>query len=115
MVLAESDVASLRQLCGGLAHADEGGRMYLRLNGLKLPAGCKPSTVDALLCLAERDGYPTRLFFGELLDGPHGLNWNALGVVILGQQWWAFSWRVPAGLSIADTLANHLRPLRQSS
>lgn len=113
MELAEADIAVIRPLCDGLSIAKEGGRDYLRLTQLRLPKGCSPEAVDALLCLSERDGYATRLFFGASISGPKGLNWNAQGTAILGEQWWAFSWREPARSSVAEILDNHLKPMRQ--
>lgn len=99
---------------GSLRQAQEGGTTFLLIEQLALPAGCTPLRVDALLCPSPRDGYTSRLFFGEQV---HTLrtpppNWNG-SVRILERAWYAFSWRMPAEpLRLAQMVAEHLRGLR---
>lgn len=65
-----------------------------------------------MLCMGERDGYPTRLFFAERIvpAKPYALNWKAQTDRILERNWHVFSWKVPQGLSPVDTLHEHLKP-----
>jgi len=113
MPLSDEDVQQLAAQCTSVASCPDGGVECVLLSGLRLPR-CTPDVVDALLCLGPRDNYPTRLFFSAPV-APHepvALNWNANGVRILERNWHAFSWQVPAGLSAAETLREHLKPLR---
>jgi hypothetical protein len=73
--------------------AEEGGFTFILIPELRMPDGCTPQTVDALLCPFTRDGYPSRLFLSSKVvhKGP-GQNWNANGVILFGRQWWAVSW-----------------------
>ena len=88
----------------------EAGREYLFLPSLKLPAGREPNTIDGLLCLSERDGYPTRLFLAARY-AERGQNWNEF--CILDRTWHSWSWNnVAANQRPMQILAEHLRALR---
>jgi hypothetical protein len=83
---------------------------YVFFPVLKFDSGNTPHAMPALLCPANRDGYPTRLFLEKKIPS-RGNNWNVFQ--IRSRSWWACSWRdVPASLPWLAILANHLRPLR---
>jgi hypothetical protein len=66
--------------------------------------------VEALLCLAGRDGYPTRLFLSRQVVGK-GANWSVHR--ILDKAWHTWSWKdVPADLRPLEILTSHLDGLR---
>lgn len=113
MSIPVDDLALLKARCTKLSRAVEGGLTYYLLAGLELPAGCTPSRVDALLCMGERDGYPTRLFLERQVQGASGiaLNWNANGVRILERNWVAYSWKVPISERLNAVLDEHLKVL----
>ena len=93
MELPPAELQELKLWFGEAELAAEGGTAYIRFPRLKLPAGCDPAEVRALLCPFPRDGYPSRLFLGrQIIHSGPGKNWNAAGVVILGESWWAVSW-----------------------
>src|SRR5437016_5872537 len=106
-------IAALKRRCDAVSAAAEGAITYLLLAGLRLPEGCSPAVLDALLCLGERDNYATRLFFAERSSTSTlvTLNWNANGVRILERNWHAFSWKVPMNPSPEHVLLEHLKPL----
>ncbi len=112
-MLKEEDLRELDQLCAGAKEYTEFERNYVLLPQLRLPAGCTPAAVDALLCLSARDGYPTRLYFAQQVASRNGLNWNAQNVPVLQRNWFAYSWSgvLNDGRPI-EVLANHLKALR---
>jgi len=102
----------LRAVCPGAKQALESGVDFVLLPELKLPEGCSPGQADALLCLGPRDGYENRLFFSQQINSRTARNWNGQNVRILEQNWFAYSWRAPAGLRPIETLIAHLQALR---
>ena len=112
--LPAEEIEALKQYCASISAADESSITYLLLAGLKLPNGCAPASVDALLCLGERDGYPTRLYFAERVDTPSkvALNWNASGVRILERNWHAYSYKAMRAGTLVELLVEHLKPLQ---
>jgi len=109
-MVAPEHLAELQLASPSAAELMDGGRTYVHLPGLALPAGCAPSQVDALLCLSEHSGYSTRLFLTHPIPA-RGANWTAH--VILGKTWHTWSWNhVPVGLRPMEILAEHLRGLR---
>lgn len=110
MTFPEDEVRELSRLFPGTQQSDEGGAAYFLLPQLLLPTGRSPERVDALLCPKGRDGYPSRLFFAEVIASPTGRNWN--GVRILERNWYAVSWRVREGLRLAQMVRAHLDALR---
>src|SRR5260370_37101667 len=97
----------LRHLCPEATALEEAGREYVLLPNLKLPEGRNPNNIDALLCLSEREGYPTRLFLAARY-AERGGNWNELR--ILGRTWHCLSWNYgAAGQRPPQILAAHLR------
>lgn len=112
MSFPSDQIEELKRLLGTVQAAEEGGTTYFLIPALALPAGCTPSIVDALLCPTSRDGYPSRLFFAERIQSPISRNWNANGVRIIERNWYAFSWKVPENLRLAQIIGVHLRGLR---
>lgn len=111
-MVSEDQLAELKKLCPDVRQCEEAGCIYLLLPGLKLPEGCNPVLVDALLCPGARDGYASRLFFSERVQSRAPLNWNANRVRILERNWDAFSWKVSAECRLLQMLAAHLRAFR---
>lgn len=108
----QTHVEELRSLCPAAKQLTEGGIDYVLLPAFKLPDGCNPGVVDCLLALGPRGGYDTRLFFAQVVASPQGRNWNGQNIRILERNWFAYSWRVPAGLRPIETLLAHLQALR---
>jgi hypothetical protein len=94
MVFEQNQVGELKRYYSNLQVVEEGGQKFIFFPNLKMPLGCNPQTVEGLLCPTPRDGYPSRLFLSTKVthSGP-GQNWNASGVMIVGKQWWAVSWK----------------------
>jgi hypothetical protein len=96
---------------------EEGGFTYVFLPNLILPDGCKPASIDALLCPMDRDGYNSRLFLASEIAPVKvvtkaDLNWNAKSIRILERNWFAISWRTVPGLRLSQMIAMHLTALR---
>jgi hypothetical protein len=108
----EGELRELDPLCGSAKEYVEFGLTYILLPELRLPNGCSLVAVDALLCLSQRDGYPTRLFFAQPIASKNGLNWNAQNVAILQRTWFAYSWNYVASGRPIEVLAQHLKALR---
>jgi hypothetical protein len=106
-----TEIDELRPLCEAVSCANEGGVTFLLLQGLRLPEGCSPSRIDALLCPTSRDGYDSRLFFAAQVQGPGVRNWNAQHR-LLDRNWAAFSWSTRPGLRLAQMVAVHLGGFR---
>jgi len=107
-----AEVEELKAICPEVMTSTEGGVTYYLLKGLVLPEGCTPPNVDALLCPSPRDGYPSRLFFAQMISSRKAQNWNSQNVRILDRNWFAYSWRLDApGQRLAQMLANHMRAL----
>lgn len=102
----------LLQLSPELQQAVEAGVTYYLLPNLAMPPGATPARVDALLCPTARDGYESRLYLAERVSGgKHTLNWNGQ-IRVLERNWYAVSWRTPAGLRPAQMVAIHLEAFR---
>lgn len=109
---SEAEIRELDQLCAGAKEYTEFGNVYIFLPQLRLPDGCTPAVVDALLCLSSRDGYPTRLFFAQQIASKNSRNWNAQNVAILQRNWFAYSWKDVASGRPIEVLAQHLKALQ---
>ena len=112
MDFPEDQINELKSIAPNLSIAQEGGITYIRIDSLQLPDGCTPNIVNALLCPSIKDGYESSLFYSALVTGIPTRNWNRNGVRILGESWFAISWKVDAGLRLAEMLQIHLRALR---
>jgi hypothetical protein len=109
-MLPPEQMEELKTICPDAREMSEAGLAYILLPGLRLPEGNNPTQVDALLCLQQREGYPTRLFLSEQVAGK-GNNWNSFRV--LDRTWLACSWNnVGSLLRPAQVLAEHLRAFR---
>jgi len=111
-------VDSLKLICPGVQKAEEAGATFYLLPQLKLPAGCIPEQVDALLCPTPHSGYNSRLFFAAPIQTTHvrrtpqPLNWNGQ-LWVLERNWHAFSWQTDVtGLTLIQILQLHLDGLR---
>lgn len=107
----EDEIAELKLLAPDLSSAQEGGNHFILIKGLKLPSGCCPTTVDALLCPRMREGYNSRLYFSEKITGCPERNWNGQ-LRLLEKNWFAISWQVPTGMRLSETLLVHLKAFR---
>ena len=107
----EIQIEELKQIAPNLSMAQEGGYQYILIKDLKLPEGCSPSIVDALLCSKPRDGYESRLFFSAQISGCPARNWNG-HIRVLEKNWYAISWKVPSGQRLYEILLIHLNSLR---
>jgi hypothetical protein len=113
-MLAADQIAALKTLYPAISAAEEGQVTFLRIENLVLPDGANPQTVTGLLCPVFRDGYQSRLFLSAKVAHPgKGTNWNADGVLILGQRWWAVSWQTKAGQTLTEMVLDHLQAFRQ--
>jgi hypothetical protein len=108
MEYAKEQTDELKLYCSKLSLISEGGVTYFCMEGLRLPAGCEPNCCDALLCPDTGDGnYPSRLYLAVLVNSPYPRNWN--GNVRIGERnWHAFSWKITAGLTLAQMLNAHM-------
>jgi len=105
-------VEELKELYGEARSGSESGRTFYLIPAMPLPPGCSPDAVDVLLCPSERDGYPSRLFFAQQVQGPGSRSWNTTAR-ILERTWYAYSWRVPqTDLRLAQLIQAHLRSFR---
>ena len=105
------EIDELKQIAPSLSISEEGGLTYILIGNLKLPNGCKPTVVNALLCPSLRDGYQSRLFFSERITSNIARNWNG-NLRVLEENWYAISWKTPSGLRLAEMLLVHLEALR---
>lgn len=109
-MLSQKLFEELRAICGGAEEMAEGGCTFIYLPDLKIRTGDNIASQDALLCLQARDGYPTRLFLSQQVQG-RGNNWTTHR--ILDRTWYTWSWNyVHSELRPAQMLAEHLRALR---
>lgn len=115
MDFPEDELNELKICLPRISLAEEGGKAYLRIEELKLPEGCQPDTVTALLCPVEHSGYSSRLFLAKQISHKgKGTNWNVTGVIILGESWWAVSWKInPANSRLLSKLQAHLGAFMQ--
>jgi hypothetical protein len=111
MTLPDDQITELKSVFPNALAAKEGGITYVLLPGARLPPGCVPDTMDLLLCPAERDGYPSRLFFAAQVQSPTGRNWNG-NIRVLERNWRAFSWKIQTGLRLLQMLQAHIAALR---
>jgi hypothetical protein len=117
MTLDPSQFAEILEICPAAREVKEGDATLVLLHDLRLPDGCQPATIRALLWPAARDGYSSRLFFSQRITpvakaNQQPLNWNANGVRILEENWHAFSWQTRGGQRLAQMIGQHLQALR---
>ena len=109
---SDAEIAELNQLCAGAKVMTEADSVYVFMPALKLPKGCTPATIDALLRIkSPLTDYPTRLFFTSAFASPKAVNWTP-AVVILQRQWTAYSWKdIQPDRPLIELVAEHLRAL----
>jgi hypothetical protein len=109
----ETATTEFEALVADARRLEESGLHYIFLPNLRMPDGCTPEAVDALLCLDDSGGYPSRLFFAQqITKAGVALNWNG-NVHILSRNWVAFSWKdVPGDQHPVRVLLGHLDALR---
>lgn len=112
MVFDETQIAELKRIAPNLSIAEEGGYTFIHIEGIILPYGCVPQTVDALLCPTMREGYQSRLFFSQQITGCPQRNWNS-NIRVLEKNWYAISWQTPTGLKLNEMLLIHLKALQK--
>ena len=113
-MLAANQIAALKTLYPVISAEEEGQVLFLRIENLILPEGANPQTVTGLLCPILRDGYQSRLFLSaKVAHLGQGTNWNADGVLILGERWWAVSWQTKPGQTLIEMVLDHLQAFRQ--
>lgn len=109
-MISDAAIEELAAVCPGAKAYVEQGLEYIHLPKLDLPEGYPQSVVEGLLCLSPREGYPTRLFLSERIDGK-GANWNVYH--ILDKTWHSWSWNYVDGNGRPlEALAQHLKALR---
>jgi len=108
-------IQELKQLCEVISACSEGGVNYIFMQKLALPPQCAPDKSDALLCPTGRDGYPSRLLFSQVIQGPFARNWNFNGR-ICERNWAGFSWKVenPQAMRLAQLVRVHLDGFRRA-
>lgn len=113
MTITDDELRELLRQYPDMEEGTETGVRYYLIPGLRLPEGCTPERVDALLCPTGRDGYPSRLFLEQAVTCRTARNWNASNVRILERNWFAVSWMVKTpNLRLAQLLAAHLEAFR---
>lgn len=110
---AQDQLDALKTVYPRVSAAEEGGTPFIRIEELRLPEGAKPKVVTGLLCPCMRDNYNSRLFLSEkVAHSGKGTNWNASGVLILGQPWWAVSWKTKEKQTLLEMVLDHLSAFR---
>ena len=114
MVIDEDQLKELKELFGEIAVAKEGGVDYVLIKNAPLPVGCSPERCDLLFCSASRDGYQSRLYFDQHVNGPGVRNWTP-STRILDRIWHVYSWKFSHSsyLRVAQAIQAHLRAFRQ--
>ena len=109
-MVSDENLQELRKLCPRAQVMGEAGLELVSLPGLKLPPNTTPAEVDALLCLSQHGGYPTRLFLSNAVSGKGG-NWSTH--CFFGKTWHVWSWNyVPSSQRPIQILAQHLAAFR---
>jgi len=112
MDFPQDQIDELKKIAPQISISEEGGYTYIMIENLKLPEGCKPSEVNALLCPALKDGYQSSMFFAQKIDCSAQKDWKR-NIRVLGTNWYALSWQTLSGLRLAEMLMIHLKPFRK--
>lgn len=110
MKTTEEQMTELQRFYPDAKVIPEGGIDFVFIPNLKLPSGCIPETVDALLCPVLRDGYHTRLFYSEKIAGIPPKNWNG-NIRICDRSWVSYSWKSRDGMELLAMVRYHLSTL----
>jgi hypothetical protein len=105
-------IDEMRKLYPRAFIASDGGVEYVLIPEMPMPPNCSPDKLDVLLCPRPRDGYSSRLFFSQLVSSARRPNWNKQNERILERNWFAYSFKVPEGLRLAQLVALHLKGLQ---
>jgi hypothetical protein len=110
--MSETDIQfeELKQFYPNVKRATDGGVEFILLPELELPPGCKPEKADAVLCPVLRDGYASRIFYPQEIEGIPAKNWNGK-LRICDRNWVAYSWKAESGLSLLQMVRYHLYTL----
>ncbi len=108
MSFDENQIRELEKSFPGFKHQEDGGFDYFHIPKLKLPKGCVPDTVEALLCPQLRDGYNSRLFLSQQITGCPQRGWGG-PYRILDRNWYAISWQTTPNNDLFQKLMIHLR------
>ena len=114
MIFPDDQIAELKSIAPDLSYAEEGGYPYFYISGLKMPEGCVPDIVDALLCPYAKDGYTSSFYLSSQISGCPQRNWNRMNVRILDRNWFAISWQQVQGKRLVEMLLSHLNAFRRS-
>lgn len=96
---------------GAVERRNDGNDRFILMEGLRFKAKGVDHQQDALLCLNQRDGYPTKLYLTQQVPGVHQ-NWQG-PYYILGRPWRSWSWNnVSADQTPIKILASHLQALQ---
>ena len=106
----EDQLLELKRFYPGVQIIPEGGINYIFIPELKLPSGCVPEKSEALLCPVLRDGYHTRLFYGQKIDGIPSKNWNG-NLRLCDKNWFSYSWKSQDGMELIQMVMYHLSTL----
>lgn len=113
MDFPQDQIEELKKVSSSVGIATEGGYTYILLEKLRLPEGCVPVEVDALLCPMPHTGYLSRLFFAEKINGGANGNWNG-NIRVLDRNWFAISWQTNSqNISLIEKLMIHLKPFNK--
>ncbi len=112
MQFPDDQIEEMKSLWPEARKYEESGILYFFLPQLRLPDGCSPSQVDALLCPTNHSGYTSRLFFEQVITSPQPRNWTTTAR-IMERNWHAISWQYPeTNLRLAQMVGVHLRAFR---
>ena len=111
MSFEADQINELKAVYPNISALDEGGLTLIQIAGLKLPEGCSPAVVDALLWPYPRDGYTSRLFLSsKITHQGEGINWNHAGGFIANRAWYAVSWQTnKSDLRLLGMVTAHLQ------
>ena len=109
-MIVKGQLDELLALCHAAEELQESGLPFLYLRVLRLPQGCVPAEVDALLCIHKRDGYDSRLYLSSPISH-RGSNWST--TYLFDRRWHTWSWQgVSAQQRPIQVLAGHLKALK---
>ncbi|MGD0582295.1 MAG: hypothetical protein ABR974_05040 [Bacteroidales bacterium] len=106
----EEQLNEVKRFYPNVAVIPEGGVSFIFFQELELPSGCIPGSIDALLCPVMRDGYHSRLFYAQKIEGIPQKNWNGT-LRICDKTWYSYSWNSKEGMDLIQMIQYHLYTL----
>lgn len=104
-------IEELKAYCNSLGSFREEERTFFRFEGLALPEGCAPASLNAVLQPTEGNGYKSRMYYSQKVVTMAARNWN-LEKRLNEENWHSFSWDFdPTGMTLAQILLEHLKAL----